>query len=167
MQRVAQKRFGDGLRRGAFEARAGSGFLEYVRVADDAAGGVDAHVEFFFLQRAEKARLPVPDVDVVRHHLVGLLEAYFALEVGLRRVVHIENDARIVAAELRALRGGKLLGLFEGIRARNFEIDGSFGEGLEEIFVRHARAEQAGENPDQKDFRVVPVEPLQRQARLR
>ena len=135
-------------------------------VADDAAGGIDAHVEFFFLQRAEKSRLPVPDVDFARHHLVGLLEAYLALEVRFRRIVHIENDARIVAAELRALRGGKLFCEGEGVRARHLELDGGFGESPEEIRVRHARAENARKNPDQENFCVIPVEPFQRQARL-
>ena len=47
-------------------------------------------------------------------------------------------------------------GLIEGVRARHFEFDGSFGKGLEEIFVGDARAEQAGENPDQKNFASFP-----------
>ena len=166
VQRVAQECFRRGLRRGTFEAGARRIFLKLMGVADDAAGGIDTHVEFFFVQGTEKSRLPIPDVDIVRHHLIGLLEPYLSLEVRFRGIVHVKNDARIVPAELRALRGRELLCDAKGVRAGHLELDGGFGEGPEEIRVRHARAENASKNPDQENFCVIPVKPFQRQARL-
>jgi len=59
-----------------------------VRVTGDAPAGSYPHVEFFLLERAKEARLPVPDADIVRHHLVGLFESYFTLQVGLARIVN-------------------------------------------------------------------------------
>ena len=135
-------------------------------VADNAAGGIDADIKFFFLQWTKKSRAPVPDVNFVRHHLIGLLQADFAFEVCFRRVIQIKNDARIVTAELRALRGRKLFGNCESVRAGDFEFDGSLGESSKEIGVRHARAENARENPEQENFCVFLVEPFERQTRL-
>ena len=109
---------------------------------------------------------PVPDVDFVRHHLIGLLKAYFAFEVRFRGVIQIKNDARIVPVEMRALRRRKLFCNGESVRARDFEFDGSLGESSKEIGVRHARAENARENPEQENFCVFPVEPFERQTRL-
>ncbi len=160
MQRVTQKRFGSRLRRGTFNAHAGCSLGKFVRIAHNSAGGINAHVEFFLLQGTKKTRLPVPDVDVGCHHLIRLREAYFAFEVGFGRVVHVKNDARIIAGELRSLGLGELFCLFEGGRARNLEVNRRFGEGLEKIFIRHARAQQACDDPDQQNFYVFPVEPL-------
>ncbi len=146
--------------------RARRGFLEHVRVTHDPAGGIDTHIEFFLLERFEKTRLPIPDVDIVRHDPVGLRKTYLAFEVRLCDVIQVKYYAGIVAAELRALRAGKLPGSLQCVSTRNLEFHGSFRERLKEILIRHARAEQSGENPDQKKFGVVPVESLQRQARL-
>ncbi len=135
-------------------------------ITDDPTGRVDAHVEFFLLQRAKETRLPVPDVDLVRHHLVGLFESNFTFQVGFRGIVNLKNYARLIPVQMRALCDCELSRLFERGRAGNLEFDGSFREGLEEILIRHARANEARENPDQQNFLVVRAEPLLRQSRL-
>ena len=157
MQRVAQKSFGHGLRRGAFEAaRPAAASSSSVQVADDAAGGIHAHIEFFLLQGAKKSRLPVPDVDFGRHHLIGFLRG--RLRARGKFWPCRPRRKRCWNRSRRAARPGRrqiAWRLFQRGRAGNFEVNGGFGERPEEILVRHARAEEAGENPDQKNSCVL------------
>ena len=73
----------------------------------------------------------------------------YATSTGRSRRSGLSSSAAIrIDRGLRALHGGKLLCLVEGSRAGNLELDGCFGKSPEKIFVRHARAQQARENPD-------------------
>ncbi len=57
----------------------------FMVVADDVSRRADAHVKFFFLLWPEKTHVPIPDVQLRRHQLVGLLHSRVSpFEIGLR-----------------------------------------------------------------------------------
>ena len=127
MQRVAQKSFGRGLRRGAFEAPARRSLLEYVLVADDAAGRVDGTSNSSFC-RGRKNR--VCQYQMWTSLAIIWLASWrpTSRSRGFRGIVHIENDGRIVAAELRALSLRELFCVGQGFRARHFESTEASGK---------------------------------------
>ena len=150
VQRIAQKGFRALNRLLAPKAAAGGRLFQRVVIAHDAARRVHAYVELFFLQRLEEARVPIPDVHLGSHQAIGFCEAGLALEVGFLVVIHAEDDGGLVVFDGEALSGDERAGLLERGLARHLEIDGRFREGLEEVTVGDAGAQQSGEQPEQE-----------------
>ena len=73
VQDIAQEGFSGGLRRGAFEPRARSGLLEFVRVTGDAPGRVDPHVEAVDPGKVVVGEPQVPRSDALGRHLRRLV----------------------------------------------------------------------------------------------
>ena len=158
MKGIAQKNFRALNRLLAPKAAAGGRLFQRVVITHNAARRVDSYVELFFLQRLEEARVPVPDVHLGSHQAIGFGEAGFTLEVGFLVVIHAEDDGGLVVFDGEALSGDEGAGLLERGLARHLEIDGRFREGLEEVTVGDARAQQCGEQPEQEHPSVLGVQ---------
>ncbi len=119
-------------------------------VADNLSTRADADAKFLFLLRLEKAHVPIPDVEFRRHHPVGLLQAQLAFEVGLGVVVHIKNNGRLVAADIRAQAARKSPGARQRFVSRDAEVHRCFREGSEKIVAGEERAHDAQHHPNQQ-----------------
>src|SRR6185369_130272 len=119
----------------------------FVVVADDFSPWTDADVEFLFLLGTEEAHLPIPNVQLRRHHLVGLLEAEFAFEVGFRFVVEIERDGGAVAADVLVHASEETLRLSQRFSTGDVKIDRSFRERTEKVMLGEDDADDAGDHP--------------------
>src|SRR5579859_7738405 len=60
------------LRRGSFQRGSRQRFLNSVIVSDNLSSRAYPHIKLFLLPRPEKARVPIPDVQLAGHQLVGL-----------------------------------------------------------------------------------------------
>ena len=136
--------------RGTRECCAGACLGNLVVVARDASRRAHPDAILFFLQGAEKADLPVPDIDLGGHHAVRLREAQFALEIGLGIVIHVEHDGRLIAGQVFAQPGDEVSRAFERFRARNLEIHGGFGKCGKVILERKERPGHTQKQPQQQ-----------------
>jgi len=130
-ERTDEERLCGGLSLLPIDRRCRAGFRDFVIVADDFSRGTDADVKFLFLLGAEEAHVPIPDIELRRHHLVGLLEAEFAFEIGFCFVVEVESNGSAIAAHVLVHAGEEILSLAQRFAAGDVKIDGSFREGTE------------------------------------
>ena len=135
-----QEIFGGGKSLLALQGFCRTGFCNLVLIAHDVSGRIDPNLEFFFLRRAEKTHLPIPDVQLAGHEAVGLFEAEFALEIGLGVLIQLENDGGLIASDVFSQAFNKLLCALLRGGARNLEIHRSFGKGAEIITMREEGA---------------------------
>src|SRR5260370_7618889 len=74
---------------GASERGTCARLFNLVAVPDDIPRRADANEKFLFLLRPEKAHVPIPDVELRRHHLVGLFQPDLALAEALRLLLDL------------------------------------------------------------------------------
>ena len=146
-ERADKERLCGGLGLLSIDGRGRAGLRDFVVVADDFSPWTDADVEFLFLLGTEEAHLPIPNVQLRRHHLVGLLEAEFAFEVGFRFVVEIERDGGAVAADVLVHASEETLRLSQRFSTGDVKIDRSFRERTEKVMLGEDDADDAGDHP--------------------
>ena len=121
-----------------------------VIVADDLPSRADPHKKLLLLFRPEKAHLPVPDIQLAGHQPVRLLQPHLPLQICFRVVVHVENDGRLVAADIIPEAANKFLRSRQRLISRHAKIHGSFRKRPKEIFVRKHCAHYAQQDPQQQ-----------------
>ncbi len=138
-----------------------------VRVPDNISRWAYPHGKFLFSLRTEKPHVPIPDVQLRRHHLVRLLQPQFALQVRLRIVVHAEHNRRPVAAHVFAQPRHKAFCPLLRLPTRDAEIHGSFRKRPKEILVSENRSDDSERNPQQQRPLLRPAQPIAGHSSLR
>jgi len=101
--------------------------------------GIEPDRELLLLGQADEPGLPAPQVQARGHHPVRLLEAEFALEVGLRLVVEVEYRDLPIPLGAEATAAQEIVRALADLPAAHAEIDRGLGKRLEEEAPRDQR----------------------------
>ena len=124
-----------------------SRLFDLVLVADNLSRRADVNLEFLLLLRPEKPHVPIPDIQLVRHQPVRLLQPHLPLHIRLRVVVHLESNRRLIPADVLSHAANKFLRSPHCLIPRNLEVHRRFRKRPEKIFLRKHHSYDAQQHP--------------------